>query len=163
MTTKNDFSIINERETGIASSLALHLRLVGFNVQTESYFAGGSLMRRPDFRIWLPASKEYIYVELKMTAWGNIGKQYYYGAALGEIDKLNSDTDPRNRLNGLIALGFSFPSEALGGRLWSGFKKLSQDIAKKYPYEEIGIESVDIQRMDERTSYAVIGMWFRKI
>jgi len=162
LVTGEDLSLIEEREVGIASSLALRLRLVGFTVQTESYFAGGSQMWRPDFRIWLPASKQYIYLELKLTAWGNIGKQYYYAATLDDIDKLNSDTDPRNQLNGLIALGFSYNPEELGGRLLNGFKRLSKDIAEKYPYKEIGVECVDLQGMDKRSSYAVIGLWFRK-
>ncbi|GAH73621.1 unnamed protein product, partial [marine sediment metagenome] len=33
LATNKDFSLMNEREAGIASSLAGHLRLVGFNTQ----------------------------------------------------------------------------------------------------------------------------------
>jgi len=110
----------------------------------------------------LPASKEYIYLELKQTAWGNYGKQYYYAKAIDDIKKLDGETDQRNQRNGLIAFGFSYKPEVLGGQLWEGFKKLSQDITSAYPYEEIGLECVDFQEMDERSSYAVIGLWFRK-
>jgi hypothetical protein len=162
LATGEDFSLVNEREQGIASSLAGHLRLIGFSTQVESYFAEGSPKRRPDFRIWLPPSRKYIYLELKQTAWGKYSKQYYYGNAIKEIKKLADEKDQRNQLNGLIALGFSYETEKLEGRLWEGFKKLSQNITNAYPYEEIGLEAVDFQGTDKQTSYAVIGLWFRK-
>jgi len=161
LVTKEDFSLTREREAGVASSLASHLRLVGFAVQIEAYFPGGSQMRRPDFCIWLPASKQFIYLELKTTAWGN-GEQYYYQGAIGDIKKLNDDTDQRNQRNGLIALGFSESEERQPDRLWEGFKKLSHDITNVYPYEEIGLKRLDLQEMDKRSSYAMIGLWFRK-
>jgi hypothetical protein len=65
----------------------------------------------------------------------------------------------------LIALGFSFNPEKQPEKLWKGFKrKLSEKITNAYPsYEEIGLERVDLQGMDKLTSYAVIGLWFRKI
>ena len=162
LVTKEDFSLTSEREAGVASSLASHLRLVGFAVQLEAYFPSGSQMRRPDFGIWLPASEQYIYLELKTTAWGT-GYPYYYQGAINDIKKLNNDTEPQNQQNGLIALGFNKPEEPQN-QLWEGFKKrLSQRITNDYPsYEEIGLERVDLQEMDKRTSYAVIGLWFRK-
>ncbi len=162
LVTKEDFSLTSEREAGVASSLASHLRLVGFAVQLEAYFPSGSQMRRPDFCIWLPASKQFIYLELKTTAWGN-DEQYSYQGAINDIKKLNDDTDPQNQRNGLIALGFSESEERQPGRLWEGFKKLSHDITNVYPYyEEIGLKRVDLQGMDERSSYAMIGLWFRR-
>jgi len=164
LVTKEDFSLTREREAGVASSLASHLRLVGFAVQLEAYFPSGSQMRRPDFCIWLPASKQYIYLELKTTAWGNTAKQYYYADAITDIAKLNSDTESQNQRNGLIALGFSFNPEKQPDQLWKEFKKeLSEKITNAYPsYEEIGLERIDLQEMDKRSSYAVIGLWFRK-
>ncbi len=160
LATGQDFSLTNEREAGMASSLALHLRLIGFVVQLESYFASGSPMRRPDFRIWLPATKEYIYLELKTVAWGNY--PYSFQGAIDDIEKLNDDTDPQNQQNGLIALGFSRNLEKRPGQLMQGFRKLSQNITSVYPYEEIGLERINLQGMDERSSYAVIGLWFRR-
>jgi hypothetical protein len=162
LVTGQDFSLTKEREVGIASSLALHLRSVGFAVQLDAYFPSGSPRRRPDFGIWLPASKKYIYLELKTVAWGS-DYQYYYAAAISDIKKLNNDTEPENQQNGLIALGSSKPEEQQD-QLWEGFKKrLSQRITNDYPsYEEIGLERVDLQEMDELTSYAVIGLWFHK-
>ncbi len=161
LTTGQNFSITNEREIGIASSLALHLRSVGFGVQLDAYFPSGTKKRRPDFGIWLPASKEYVYLELKTTAWGR-DYQYYYADAIEDIKKLNGDTDPQNKHNGLIAIGFSKPEEWQPDWLLDGFKGLSQKITDAYPYEEIGINRIDLQGMDTQTSYAVIGLWFRK-
>lgn len=166
LVTGQDFSITNEREIGIASSLSWHLRLAGFGVQIDAYIAGGDSRRRPDFGIWLPASKQYIYLELKQTAWGNYSKEYYSAGAIKDIEKLNNkDIYPQNCWNGLIAFGFSSPEfeERQPGRLCERFKQLSQKIITDYPYyEEIGLERVDFQGMDDRTSYAVIGLWFRK-
>jgi len=161
VTGQDFFSIVNEREIGIASLMALHLRLLGIAVQLDAYFHGDP-KRRPDFGIWLPASKKYIYLELKQTAWGEYSRQYYYSNTIKDIKKLNDETDPRNQLNGLVAFGFSLGSEKVGGLLWGGFKKLSQKITSTYPYEEIGLDIVDFQGMDKQTSYAVIGLWFRK-
>ena len=161
LVTGQDFSLTNEREIGVASSLAFYLRSVGFAVQLDAYFADGDPKRRPDYGIWLPASRKYVYFEMKQTAWGR-GWQYYFSKAIEDIKKLSKETDTRNQLNGLIALGFSRGSEGIEGQLWDRFKKLSQDITNNYPYEEIGLECVDFQGMDEKSSYAVIGSWFRK-
>ncbi len=159
----NFFSITNEREIGIASSLALHLRSAGFVVQLDAYIEDKDPRLRPDFGIWLPASKKYIYLELKQTAWGNYSKEYYSAGAIKDIKKLNNkDIYPPDKQNGLIAFGFSYNPEPLGGRLWERFKKLSQDITGIYPYENIGLECVDFQGMDKQSSYAVVGLWFRK-
>ena len=156
-----DFSITNEREIGITSSLAWHLRLAGFIVQIDAYIADGDPRRRPDFGIWLPASKKYIYLELKITAWGT-DWPYSYRGARNDIKKLDEDFKKGNQLNGLIALGFSRPKERQENQLWSGFKKLSEHITSDYSYEEIALECVNLQEMDKRSSYAVIGLWFRK-
>ncbi len=161
-----DFSITNEREAGIASLLALHLRSLGFAVQLEAYIEGKNPRRCPDFGIWLPANKKYIYLELKQTAWGSYSRQYSYADAIDDMEKLNNkDIYPQHQGNGLIAIGFSKRGFELRRphRLWNGFKKLSQRITTDYPdYEEIGLKCVDLKSMDEQTSYAVIGLWFRK-
>ena len=154
------FSMVDEREVGLASLLALHLRSVGFMVQLEA--EPWNSKRRPDFGIWLPASKEYIYLELKPTAWGERGRQNDYAKAIEDIEKLDGEKDSLNQRNGLIAPGFSKSTERQLGQLLEGFKKLSQDITSVYSYEKIGLECVDFQGMDEKSSYAVIGLWFRK-
>ena len=156
------FSITNEREIGIASSLALHLRSVGFAVQLDAYFHGKP-ERRPDFGIWLPASKEYIYLELKQTAWGDYSNQYYYAKAIKDIEKLDGEKDPLNQRNGLITVGFSDPKKRSELLLENSKKFLSEKIARDFPiYEQIGLEQIDFQKMDARSSHAVIGLWFRK-
>ena len=161
-TGKDFFSITNEKEIGIASSLALHLRSVGFVVQLDASFYGKS-RRRPDFGIWLPASKKYIYLELKQTAWGKHSSQYYYAKAIEDIEKLNAEIDPRNQRNGLIAVGFSDPKKRSELLLENSKKFLSERIAREYPhYEQIGLEQVNFQGMDTKASSAVIGLWFRK-
>lgn len=162
-----DFSITNEREIGIASLLALHLRSLGFAVQLDSYIAGKDPRRRPDLGIWLPASNKYIYLEIKQTAWGNYSKGYYFAGAIMDMEKLNNkDIYPQHQGNGLIAIGFAslkFENRR-PNRLWDGFKKLSQRITTDYPdYEEIGLKRIDLRGMDEQTSHAVIGLWFRKV
>ncbi|MFC1967226.1 hypothetical protein ACFLV2_01075 [Chloroflexota bacterium] len=167
LTTGQDFSIANEREIGIASLLALHLRSLGFAVQLDAYIAGKDPRRRPDFGILLPASNKYIYLELKQTAWGNSYKGYYFAGAIKDMEKLNNkDIYPQYQGNGLIAIGFTnleFENRR-PHRLWNGFKELSQKITTEYPaYDEIGLKCIDLQDMDEQTSQAVIGLWFRKI
>lgn len=165
LVTKQDFSLAGKREADVASSLAFHLRLAGFIVQVDAYFPGGDTKRRPDFGIWLPAIRKYVYLELKTVAWGNTSRQYYFRPAIWDIQKLtakkkfNEETDLGN---GLIAVGFSNPGKKPSTRLLDMFKKLSQDIGKDYPlYEETGLECVNLQQIDEHSPYAVIGLWFR--
>jgi hypothetical protein len=160
LATGQDFSIVGEREIGLASLLALHLRSVGFMVQLDAYFYGNPKLR-PDFGIWLPASEEYIYLELKQTAWGT-GYQYSYQGAINDIEKLNRQTNSLDQRNGLIAVGFSKPEERTD-QLLKGFRGLSERITRDFPhYEEIGLECVDFQEMDIKSSHAVVGLWFRK-
>ncbi|MBA7617196.1 hypothetical protein ES703_24508 [subsurface metagenome] len=158
-----DFSLVGEREIGVTCSLAWHLRLAGFVVQIDTYVKGGNSKRRPDFGIWLPASQKYIYLEFKLTAWGSDWPQYDYARAIKDIDKLERDPDLRNHPNGLIALGFSNP-EKRRERLQDDFEEvLSQKITSRYPsYEKIRLERIDLENMDVKTSYAMIGLWFRK-
>ena len=160
-----DFSLAGEREIGISSSLAWHLRLAGFVVQVDTYVKGGDPKRRPDFGIWLPASQEYIYLEFKLTAWGNYDAQYKYKYAIEDIEKLNSDSNLRNHPNGLIALGFSRNPERRKDQLLKGVdKSICQRIAKDFPhYEKIRLERIDLDNMDKRTSYAMIGLWFQAV
>lgn len=160
LATDKDFSILNERERGIASVMAFHLRLSGFTVQVEAYFEGDP-KRSPDFGIWLPASEKHIYLELKQVAWGDEEEQYRYDGAIKDFEKLNRETG-ENQSNGLIALGFSKSSEKRGGLLSKGLKDLSQTITKAYPYEEIGLSEIDLEEMDKQTNYMVVGLWFRK-
>jgi len=130
-----DFSITNEREVGLASLLALHLRSLGFAVQLDAYIAARDPRLRPDFGIWLPANKKYIYLELKQTAWGNYSKEYYFAGVIKDMEKLNNKSIyPQHEGNGLIAIGFSRRDFEIRRphHLWNGFKKLSQRITTDY-------------------------------
>jgi len=158
--TDKYFSLTNEREVGIASILASHLRSVGFIVQLDAYFVGEDKKLRPDFGIFLPASKKYIYLELKLTAWGD-GFSYSYDGAINDIKKLNRLTHPDDQLNGLIALGLSRFKE-MRVKLTDRANELSQKITDGYPYEKIGLEEISLENIDRKSSYALIGLWFRK-
>jgi hypothetical protein len=52
--------------------------------------------RRPDYGVWLPASRRYAYFEVKQIAWG-CEWQYYFSKAIEDIKKLASETDPQNK------------------------------------------------------------------
>ena len=156
-------SLSQEREAGIQSALALHLRSVGFLVQIESWIAHGSLMRRPDFRVWLPASQEYLYLELKIYGWGK-GWSYSYSSVeklvREDMDKLKNEGVARNLPNGLIVVGFSQPDEGrVRKHLHVAYEDLSQLITSGYPYERIGLQKVELSGMDASTSYAMVGLW----
>ncbi|MBI2871824.1 MAG: hypothetical protein HYY00_01370 [Chloroflexi bacterium] len=153
-------SLTQARETEVASSLYFHLRSIGFFVQMESYFATGNQRRRPDFRIWLPVTRTYLYLELKLVAWGR-GWRFYGKPALEDIGKLAQETDPQNLPNGLAMIGFDNPDAH--ERLEQKCQKLSEDITQQHPsYQRVGLQSVDLQGLDARTSCAMVGLWVRK-
>jgi hypothetical protein len=158
LTSGQNFSITQERgEQGVVPSLAAHLRLAGFFVQLEAYFPGNARIR-PDLRIWLPASRQYIYLEAKQVAWGR-DVQYDYSYVVKDIEKLNRLSCSGDIWKGVLVFGFSKPKEWRENWLLDGFKKLSQEIIGKYSYEKIGLERVELKEMDSRTSYAMIGLW----
>lgn len=155
-------SLTEGREAELASSIQFQLRLVGFFVQNESYFDTGDLQRRPDFRIWLPASEQYLYLELKPIAWGT-GYNYYLDGVLEDIDKLSQDAAPENRPNGVVAIGFSRRREPPDNRLQDRCRTLSQQISTLHPeYQEVGVRNIPLQDMDPATRYAMVCLWVRK-
>lgn len=158
---KDSMSITGEREMGIASSLSSHLRLAGYIVQVESYVENGNRIRRPDFCIWLPESEKFIYLELKLCAWGD-NEQYRYDYTIEEIEKLDKDEGLRKHPHGLVCIGLS----KSGGitQLRERFEqRLCKEIASNYTsYREIGKKFINFQGMDKKTSHAVVGLWFRK-
>ena len=136
---------------------------MGFTVQLDAYFPSGPSQRRPDFGIWLPASRQHIYLELKQIAWGGSNGQYDYARAITDIDKLDKETDRQNQQNGLIAIGFNKISEKQNQLVDGVEKSLAQKIASDYPlYEKIGLERINLEGMSEHCTYAIIGLWFRK-
>ena len=161
-----DLSLEHEREQGVASALASRLHALGFIVQVESYYAGDNKKLRPDYCIWLPATKKYVYLELKLVAWGDAWRQYYFQPVKDDLEKIKNieKSDKGNELgNGVVAIGFSKKSEEWKGRLWKDFQKLSEDISRDYYlYKQKGLECINLRELDEQSSYAVVGLWLRK-
>jgi hypothetical protein len=157
-----DFTLTKERgEQGIIPLLGAHLHNAGFIVKYESYYFNVSKKLRPDLRIWLPVNKKNIFLEVKMTAWGDSGDGYYWIDSIDDMNKIDPLTG-ENSWNGFLAFGFSKTKES-PNQLDNRFSKLSSDITAKFTnYEEIGLRRIDLQSMDLNTSYAVIGLWFRK-
>ena len=158
-------SATDEREGGLQSVLAYHLRLIGFSVQVESYLdnsmAGGR--RRPDFRIWLSGSKRYLYLELKTYGWGSAYKYDDHGTMRRrikvEIKKLSREKLAFGVLNGLVVVVFSRHKETPSNELLDAYKNLSINIIRPTSYRQIGLSKVDLKSMDTNTSYAAVGLW----
>jgi hypothetical protein len=148
-------------EQGIIPLLCAHLQSAGFIVKYESYYFNTPLNLRPDLRIWLPVSQKFIFLEVKMTGWGDIGDKYYWTDSKHDMKKLDNLTG-NDLPNGFIAIGFSNPKEK-PRQLEKRFMKLSTEIVNEFNnYENIGLRTMDLFDMDKHTSYAVIGLWFRK-
>jgi len=150
----------------MAPALARQLRSVGFFVQTESYFADikdGRL--RPDYRIWLPASGKYLYLELKTYGWGDskFSPSYYYKTTENAIQSDVGKLKGRDLPNGSVVVGFSKPDE---GRqkmcLSKAFQDLSGKIFTPSGYHEIGVNRIELLGMDAGAGYAMVGLWVRK-
>lgn len=153
---KEDMSLSEEREAQLVASLAYHIRMVGFIVQIESYFYEQPAKRRPDLAILLPVTQKYLFLEVK-----NFGPYSGYDSAIEDIEKLESITAPQDKRNGLIALGFRYPTKYREG-FEEKYRDLSAMITKDHPYREIGIRKIDLEDMDEKAVYAMIGLWVRK-
>lgn len=154
---REEMSLSEDREAQLVASLAYHLRMVGFTVQIESYFYDQPASRRPDLSILLPATQKYLFLEVK-----NVGPYSGFGGAIEDIEKLASITSPKDKRNGLVALGFRNPT-GLRERFYQKYEKLSQEITENYPYREVGIKKIDLEDMDKRAVYATVGLWVRKL
>lgn len=154
---KEEMSLSEEREAQLVASLAYHIRMVGFTVQIESYFYDQPASRRPDLAILLPATHKYLFLEVK-----SFGPYSGYDRAIEDIEKLESIASPKDKRNGLIALGFRYPTKYREGSE-EKYKYLSTMITKNHPYREIGMKKLDLEDMDERAVYAMIGLWVRKL
>jgi len=153
---KEDMSLTEEREAQLVVSLAYHIRMIGFPVQVESYFYDQPPSQRPDLAILLPASKKYIFLEVK-----NIDPYAGFIPAIEDIIKRENITSPRDKRNGLIALGFRNPTGPRE-RFDNKYERLSEKITSEHPYREIGIKKIDLEGMDDKAVYAMIGFWIRK-
>ena len=154
---KEEMSLSEEREAQLVASLAFHIRMVGFTVQIESYFYDQPALRCPDLAILLPVTHEYLFLEVK-----NIDPYSGFGGAIEDIEKLASITEPKDKRNGLVTLGFRNPT-GVRERFCQKYERLSQKITENYPYREVGIKKIDLEDMDENATYAMVGFWVRKL
>jgi|WetSurMetagenome_2_1015567.scaffolds.fasta_scaffold245771_1 hypothetical protein len=153
---KEVMSLTEEREAQLVCSLAYYIRNIGFTVQVDSYFYDEPSSRRPDLAMFLPASREYLFLEVKI-----INPNSGFSGAIEDIEKLNSVVSARDKRNGLIAIGFRNPTgrkETFDNK----YSKLSNSIQNKYPYREIGIKKIDLESMDNQAIYAMAGFWVHK-
>lgn len=157
-----DLSLSDERERGFVSSLAVYIRQVGYFVQLESYFSNASLSLQPDLCIWMPASNKYLYLEHKTVGWG---EEYSYRLPkvkedLEKLEKITGFDEKIDFGKGILVIGFAKHNEESQGKLWQKFNELSQYIQGNYTsYRQVGLKSVDLQGLTEKSSCAIIGMW----
>jgi hypothetical protein len=74
---------------------------------------------------------------------------------------LNIVSTARDRRNGLVALGFRDPTGPRE-KFQEKYAKLSTAITSDFPYREIGRQKVDLDGMDKKAVYAMVGLWVRK-
>jgi len=154
---KETMSLTEEREAQLVASLAYHIRMIGFPVQVESYFYDEPASRTPDLAMLLPASGKYLFFEVKrVDPYGG------FQGAIKDIEKLDSASSPKDKRNGLVAIGFREPTGPRE-KFYEKYIRLSEAITNKYPYREIGIEKIDLQGMDKQAVYAMVGLWVRKL
>ena len=147
------FSLREDRESQTVSCLAQYFRTAGFLTLVEPYFHDENPMIRPDLGIWLPVSRELLYLELK-----RIGQSWNKQRPLDDIMKLDKlSTHPKNRLNGLVVVGFG-----LRDGLLNSMQDISEEIVNSHPYRAVGIERFDLGYLDGKATYAVVGLWVRK-
>ncbi len=161
-----EVSLARVREREKASSLYFQLRSSGYIVQPESYYAKGDEALTPDFRIWLPSVPCFLFLELKVVAWG-ADEQYYFQSVLRDVAKLRDvgNADNSNLPNGLLVIGFSRLNDHLraNGLLYNAFQDLSVKVVTKCgSYQPVDVKPVDLHHMDPKTNYAMVGLWVRK-
>ena len=106
ITPREEMSLSEEREAQLVASLAYHIRMIGFTPQIESYFYDQPTSRRPDLTILLPVTRKYIFLEVKkFQPWSP------YDGPMDDIEKLEGITHPKDKRNGLVALGFRYPTK----------------------------------------------------
>jgi hypothetical protein len=146
-----------QREAALKTALVVHLRVVGFPTEVEAYLFGTDVRRRLDFAVFLPVSARFLFLECK-----RINPRGGYKAAFSDISKLLKTRHPKNRLNGLICLGFRDPPVRGRDGFPDKYRRLSKEITSKWPYAKVGVEKVDLPGLEENMPYAMVGLWIRK-
>lgn len=157
----DDMRLTEERERGLISSLAFYIRNAGFMVHVEHYWYEDNAISNaetPDLAIRLPLRKKYIFLEAKPINPG-------YSAidlAKPDLDKLSKPTNPKNKRNGFLAIGFAF-NNTRQENFKNKYDELSNYITTNYRFNEFGLESVDLKDVgDSELEYALVGLWLRK-
>ncbi len=151
-----NISLSEEREIQLAASIALHWRVIGFHVELDSY-ASGPAARRPDFGIWLPLTKQYLFLELKEIWPGS-----NYDQVLTDISKLDSMFKSDDEYVGLLTVGFArhqTDHEVFETR----HRKLSEEIISSGKYINRGLQKIELQDIDDNVPHAWVGMWIHKL
>ena len=149
-------SISEEREVQLAASIALQWRLVGFHVELDSY-ASGSADRRPDFGIWLPVTKQYMFLELKET-WPGFSEM----SVLTDIRKLDAMFDGVDQHVGLLTVGFAL-CQTQHTVFETRHRKLSEAIVRSGEYTKLGLKRIELHDFDDNAPYAWVGMWIHNL
>ena len=150
------FSLGEEREIGTAAVLCIHLRNSRFFTRMDWYFDGDNHQLRPDLAIWLPGSRKLLYLELKRVGQGFPYKRL--GDDLARLEKISSN--PENRLNGLLAVGFSKQRTN-----WELLKTKLHDLENKFPNylrQDRFFKELSLEDMDGHPVYSVAALLLRK-
>ena len=161
---KYEISLTKVREREVASSLYFQLRSSGYFVQPESYFADADERLTPDFRIWLPVNRRFLFLEFKLVAWGRTEGTNWQKVwdDMRKLVKLGDAAQP-NLPNGLLIIGFNNPNEHPTNTLQERFQKHSNNIITKHPnYACIGLRKLNVKGMDPDTEYAMVSLRVRK-
>ena len=160
---RDDMRLTEERERGLISSLAFYIRTSGFMVHVEHYWYGDddgvSDAETPDLAIRLPRVGKYLFLEAKPINPGDnaIDKAGY------DLDKLMKPTNPQNKRNGFLALGFAFENTQ-HDTFQNKYQELSEYITTNYHFREFKISPVDLKNVgDTKLEYAMVGLWLRKL
>ncbi len=98
------FSLVEEREIGIATVLAWYLTQAEFFTRMDWYLYDNNRIR-PDLTVWLRDRKRLLYLELKL-----VGGSRSYSPLWDDLDKLEKISEEgqpeENRWNGLLVVGF---------------------------------------------------------
>lgn len=159
---KDDMRLTEERERGLISSLAFYIRTSGFMVHVEHYwYADDNISNAeiPDLAIRLPRIGKYLFLEAKPINPG-------YSAidiAREDLEKLSRPTNPNNKRNGFIAIGFA-KSNTRHETFKNKYNELSKYITTNYQFREFRLESVELENVgDPELKYAIVGLWLRKL
>lgn len=152
-----EWSLSEEREAQHVASIAYHLQMVGFMVQIESYFFEQPPARRPDLSVYLPACRKIIFLEYK-----TFQPYTQYDKVIEDVEKLSNINDPKDKRNGIITLGFRYPTKTKEN-FEEKYRKMSEMITGKYPFREFEIRRIELEDMDEKSVYAMVGFWVRNL